>query len=93
MPLLFSFAEYWWFYAAFTAFVLLLLLLLAFDLGVFHRQAHVVSFRESVTWSIIWVATAVAFNDGFYLYAADKFGEEVGLQIGLEFLTGYIVEK
>jgi tellurite resistance protein TerC len=90
MPLLFGFAEYWWFYAAFTGFVLLLL---ALDLGVFHRNAHVVSFRESVTWSAIWVLTALAFNYGFYLYATSAFGVERGQQVGLEFLTGYVVEK
>ena len=90
MDLLFPFAEYWWFYAAFTTFVLGLL---ALDLGVFHRTAHVVSFRESLTWSIVWVVLALAFNYGFYLYAAGKFGEAAGTQIGLEFLTGYLVEK
>jgi tellurite resistance protein TerC len=90
MALLFPFAEYWWFYAGFTVFVLLLL---ALDLGVFHRDAHVVSFRESVVWSVVWVATALTFNYGFYLYAAEQFGAEVGGQLGLEFLTGYIVEK
>ena len=90
MPLLFPFAEYWWFYAGFTAFVLMLL---AIDLGIFHRDAHVVSFRESLTWSVIWVATALLFNYGFYQYAAGKFGPEIGGQVGLEFLTGYIVEK
>ncbi|HSL22874.1 MAG TPA: TerC family protein [Vicinamibacterales bacterium] len=90
MPLLFSFAEYWWFYAGFTAFVLLLL---ALDLGVFHRRAHVVSLRESIVWSVVWVATALAFNYVFYLYAVGRFGPELGAQLGLEFLTGYIVEK
>ncbi len=90
MSLLFPFAEYWWFYASFTAFVLILL---ALDLGVFHRNAHVVSFRESVIWSVVWVATALAFNYAFYLYAAGLFGAERGGQLGLEFLTGYIVEK
>jgi tellurite resistance protein TerC len=90
MSLLFPFGEYWWFYLAFTAFVLLLLTL---DLGVFHRQAHVVSFREALIWSVIWVATALIFNYGFYLYAAGQFGPDVGRQLGLEFLTGYVVEK
>jgi TerC family integral membrane protein len=88
--MLFPLAEYWWFYAAFAAAVLLLL---ALDLGVFHRQAHVVSFRESVVWSVVWVTAALAFNYGFYLYAAGKFGAERGRQLGVEFLTGYIVEK
>jgi tellurite resistance protein TerC len=90
MPLLFPFAEYWWFYLLFTGFVLLLL---ALDLGVFHRHAHVVSFRESLGWSVVWVSLALAFNYGFYRYASAQFGPELGTQIGLEFLTGYIVEK
>ena len=86
----FPFADYWWIYASFTAFVLLLL---ALDLGVFHRRAHVVSFRESLGWSIVWVTMALAFNYGFYLYASSVLGPEAGRQAGLEFLTGYIVEK
>ena len=90
MDLFFPFAQYWWFYAAFAGFVLLLL---AIDLGVFHRDAHVVSFRESLGWSGVWVTLALAFNYGFYLYATSKFGGDVGGQLGLEFLAGYIVEK
>ena len=101
--LFFPFSEYWWFYAGFTAFVLLLL---AIDLGVFHREAHEVSFKEATTWSVIWVVLALAFNYGFYLYALNTFPTDPRLtalpafdpaaaarQTGLEFLTGYIVEK
>lgn len=101
--LLFPFAEYWWFYGGFTAFVLLLL---ALDLGVFHRNAHEVSFKEAATWSVVWVALALLFNYGFYLYAASTFpvdprltaipgfdAQAAARQVGLEFLTGYIVEK
>jgi tellurite resistance protein TerC len=90
MPLLFPFAEFWWFYGAFTAFVLLLL---AIDLGIFHRHAHVVSFKESVAWSTVWVSLALLFNYGFYLYAVSQHGADMGRQLGLEFLTGYLVEK
>jgi tellurite resistance protein TerC len=90
MALLFPFAEYWWFYAAFTAFILILL---ALDLGIFHRHAHVVSFRESLLWSVVWVSTALVFNYGFYLYSAARHGPALGRQLGLEFLTGYIIEK
>jgi TerC family integral membrane protein len=88
--MLFPFAEFWWAYIAFTAFVVALL---ALDLGVFHRRPHVVSFRESLGWSIVWVALALSFNYAFYLYATSIVGPVEGRQAALEFLTGYVVEK
>ena len=100
---LFPFAEYWWFYAGFTVFVLILL---GLDLGVFHRKAHAVSFREAAIWSAVWVTLALVFNYLLYRYAFWKFaadpvlaaipGFDAGVAargIGLEFLTGYIIEK
>ncbi|MGE5814109.1 MAG: TerC family protein [Acidobacteriota bacterium] len=88
--MLFPLADYWWLYAAFTGGVLALL---ALDLGVFHRRAHAVAFREATTWSVVWIALALAVNYGFYLYSVSKFGSVEGERLGLEFLTGYIVEK
>jgi tellurite resistance protein TerC len=90
MDLLFPFAEFWWVYAAFTAGVLVVL---AVDLGVFHRHAHAVTFKESLAWSIVWVALALAVNYGFYRYALTHFPPDVASRVGLEFLTGYLVEK
>jgi tellurite resistance protein TerC len=90
VELLFPFAEYGWFYAAFTAGILAVL---AVDLGVFHRQAHAVGFRESLIWSCVWVALALTFNAGLYLYAASRFPAEVASQVGMEFLAGYLIEK
>ncbi len=98
--LLFPFDQYWWFYAAFTAFVLAML---ALDLGVFHRQAHEVSVREAATWSVVWIALALAFNYGFYHYANWRLPQVAALagldhaqlarDVSLEFLAGYVVEK
>jgi tellurite resistance protein TerC len=88
--ILFPFAEYWWFYFGFTVFVLLMLTL---DLGVFHRTAHEVSFKEATAWSGVWISLALLFNVGFYYYAASKFPADVAWTKSLEFLTGYIVEK
>ena len=90
MELLFPISDYWPFYAGFTA---LVLALLALDLGVFHRTAHVVTVREALAWSVVWVALALCFNYGFYLYAVNQHGAEHGARLGLEFLTGYVVEK
>lgn len=101
--ILFPFSEYWLFYVGFTTFVLIML---ALDLGVFHRDAHEVSFKESLTWSIIWISLALVFNFLFFKYAGWKFendarllaipgfdGDAAAKQVGLEFLTGFIVEK
>jgi tellurite resistance protein TerC len=86
---LFPFAEYWWFYAAFTLFVLIML---AVDLGVFHRRSHAVSFKEAVTWSVVWVILALLFGLLFYQYSLSKFGPEIASQNALQFLTGYVIE-
>jgi tellurite resistance protein TerC len=99
----FPFAEYWWFYAAFTGFVILLL---ALDLGVFHRTARQSSFRDAAAWSGVWVCIALAFNFFFYRFALWTFGhnerlaaipgfdpEAAARQVGLQFLSGYLVEK
>ncbi|MCC6671133.1 MAG: TerC family protein [Planctomycetes bacterium] len=71
-----------WLYAGFTG---LVLAMLALDLGVFHRKAHVVGFKEALGWSVVWVALALLFNA--WLWAT------YGGQRGLEFLTGYLIEK
>lgn len=101
--LLFPFADYWQFYAGFILFVLIML---ALDLGVFHKEAHEVTFKESLTWSIVWISLALLFNLFFYFYAEWKFENNAALmaiqgfnpdaaakQVALEFLTGFIVEK
>ena len=100
---LFPFAHYWWLYGSFTIFVLALL---ALDLGVFHRKAHAVSYREAAIWSAVWVALALIFNYALYLFSAWQFARDPRLaaipgfsapdsarQVALEFLTGYIIEK
>ena len=69
-------------WGGFTAFVLAML---ALDLGVFHRKAHEVRFREALAWSVVWVALALAFNGLIWAW--------FGPTRGLEFLTGYLIEK
>src|SRR5262245_12131463 len=103
MAELFPFSEYWWFYLAFVG---LVLLLLSIDLGIFHRHAHAVGFREAATWTIVWIALALIFNFVLYQYALWKFPLDNRLmsipgfdpnaaawRVSLEFLTGYVIEK
>ena len=66
-------------------FCLFLLAMLALDLGVFHKESHVVTFKEAIIWSTVWISLALIFNAGvFYFAGNDK---------GMEFLTGYLIEK
>lgn len=67
--LLFPFADYWWLYGLFTLFVLGML---ALDLGVFHREAHVVTVKEAAVWSTVWISLALLFCAGFWQYAHFK---------------------
>ncbi|MEY5020428.1 MAG: hypothetical protein RLZ22_1516, partial [Verrucomicrobiota bacterium] len=71
-----------WLWIGFNVFVLAML---ALDLGVFHRKAHVVSIRESVIWTLVWIALAMVFNLGVAHY--------MGNTKALEFFTGYVIEK
>lgn len=45
-----------------AGFVLCVLLFLALDLGVFHRKAHVVRFREALAWTTLWVTLSFCFG-------------------------------
>ncbi len=66
-------------------FTLFVLALLALDLGVFHRRAHEVRFREALAWNVVWIVLALLFNGWVYWqFGADR---------GLEFLTGYLIER
>lgn len=101
--LLFPFFDFWWLYAGFTAFVLLVL---ALDLGVFHKKAHEVSFKEASIWTGIWISLALVFNVVFYYYAHHLFSTDARFlaipgfdaatqakNTALEFLTGFVIEK
>ncbi|MBS1681378.1 MAG: TerC family protein [Bacteroidetes bacterium] len=71
--------------ALWVGFNLFVVLMLALDLGVFHRKLHVVSIKEALVWTGVWITAAMIFNVFIYSH----FGEEKGV----EFFTGYLIEK
>jgi tellurite resistance protein TerC len=92
-------------YAGFFVFVLALL---ALDLGVFHRESHVVSLREAAIWTGVWTSLALGFT-GFVYLAYERHWLGLGLDVpvvgrpgetsiltGLaaaeQYMTGYFVE-
>jgi TerC family integral membrane protein len=68
-----------------SGFIVVVLGLLALDLGVFHKKDQVVSAREAMSWVVVWMILALAF-DGF-VWA------EFGGPKALDFLTGYLIEQ
>jgi tellurite resistance protein TerC len=70
-----------WHWAGFIAAILIFL---ALDLGVFHRAAHEVRFKEALFWSVIWFLLALLFARGMVAWR--------GYDEGLEFITGYLIE-
>lgn len=91
--------------AIWTGFITFVLLMLALDLGVFHRKAHVVSVKEALVWSAVWITLGLAFS--IFVYFAY---EEHWLGLGAladpvdglvndgrlateKYLTAYVVEK
>jgi len=71
-----------WLWVGFNVFVLAML---AVDLLVFHKDAHEVSLREAAVWSAVWIALALVFGTGIAV--------RMGREPGLEYLTGYVIEK
>jgi tellurite resistance protein TerC len=87
------------------AFIAFVLLMLALDLGVFHRKAHVVTVKEALAWSAVWIALGTAFAVFVYFaYDGQWFGlgsaadavdglQNDGSTATEKYLTGYVVEK
>lgn len=62
----------------------LVALLLVLDLFVLNRKSHVLATREALGWSAVLVTLALLF--GLFLISRE------GVQHGLEFYTGYLIE-
>jgi tellurite resistance protein TerC len=71
-----------------AGFILCVLFFLALDLGVFHRKAHTVRFKEALAWTSLWVSLSF----GFGLFLAPVVVEGWTRNESVEFITGYIIE-
>jgi tellurite resistance protein TerC len=80
----------WIFWLVFNLFVLVML---ALDLGLFHREKHVVEVREAVSWTLVWITLAVCFAALIYLFGHAMMGHaRANSALSLEFVTGYLIE-
>ncbi len=76
------------------AFLAIVVAALAVDFFVLGRRgAHRVTLREAALWSVAWIALALAFNAGLWWWVEQHAGRALANEVGLEFLTGYLLEK
>src|SRR3954470_6766639 len=88
-----------------VGFIIFILFVLALDLGVFHRKAHIVSVKEALGWSGVWISVALLFSIFVYFgyehhwlglgTAPDAVDGAIndGSDAVTKYLTGYVVEK
>lgn len=66
----------------FTGLVLIFLIL---DVILLHKKSHKPSMKEALVESALWIGLGLGFNVWVYF--------NLGHQLGIEFITGYLVEK
>jgi len=88
-----------------AGFLFFVFAMLALDLGVFHRKSHVVSLKEALAWSGVWIALGLSFSIFIYFGYEQHWlglGNLVdsadgtinnGRAAAFKYLTGYVVEK
>ncbi|MFH7019051.1 TerC/Alx family metal homeostasis membrane protein [Flavobacterium sp. FlaQc-47] len=68
-----------------AVFAIAVLIMLLLDLGIFNKKSHVVTNKEAITWSLVWISLAMLFSGLVYYYAGSaKF---------YEFQSAYWIEK
>ena len=70
-----------WLWLGFSIFIVVMLSL---DLGLFNRKAHQITYREAWIWTAVWISLAMIFAAVVFHYQ--------GWDLGLRFLTGYLIE-
>ncbi|WP_159799216.1 TerC/Alx family metal homeostasis membrane protein [Flavobacterium sp. MK4S-17] len=66
-------------------FSVIIIIMLLLDLGVFNKKSHVVSSREALIWSIVWIALSMVFSGVIYYY--------IGFEQFTQFQSAYWIEK
>jgi tellurite resistance protein TerC len=68
-----------------AVFGIVVVVMLLLDLGVFNKNSHVVTNKEAVIWSLVWISLSMIFS-GFVYYVA-------GIEKFSQFQSAYWIEK
>ena len=79
-----------------VVFIALIIVFLALDLGVFHKNEHVIKSKEAGIWTAIWVTVALSFSGVIYwLFSSGLIDNPTGLtpkSAVIKYITGYLIE-
>lgn len=79
-------------------FLIIIFALLSLDLGVFHKSNKVVTMKESLAWTGVWVTLSLLFGGIIYwiydinFMEINKLGTTPGKAL-LDYYTGYVIEE
>lgn len=76
-----------------TVFGVAVIIMLLLDLGVFNKNAHVVSNKEALIWTIVWISLAMIFSGVIYFVFKEADGQAFALNKFSQFQAAYWIEK
>ena len=72
--------------------------MLALDLGVFHKKDQIITIKQSLYWTAIWISLALLFSFPVYFLYKNNAGHIDITEISpssavIKYITGYVIEK
>lgn len=72
-----------------TVFSVVVIIMLLIDLGIFNKKSHIISNKEAVIWSLVWIGISMIFSIFIYIMT----NETSGLEKFAQFQSAYWIEK
>jgi len=76
-----------------AGFGVLITIMLLLDLGVFNKKGHVVTNKEAIIWSVVWIGLSMIFSVVIYFSFGNEHGVDMGLEKFSQFQSAYWIEK
>lgn len=80
-----------------AGFAIIVVVMLLLDLGIFNKKGHVISNKEAIVWSVVWISLSMVFSGVIYFVFRNDGVTEDGINKGLDlfykFQSAYWIEK
>ncbi len=76
-----------------VAFAVTVIFMLLLDLGIFHKKSHIVSSKESLIWTIVWITLSMLFSGVIYFTYNIQDSHALAIEKFAQFQSAYWIEK